>query len=64
LVPGRGYGFIQEDGRTDEIEFHWSALELGNLEQLRVGQYVEFERVPDHRDPRRERAIRIRLVGG
>ena len=57
-----GYGFIEEEGHTDEIEFHSSALEKLTIEQLRPGQFVEFEKASDHRNPGRERAISVRLI--
>jgi cold shock CspA family protein len=62
LVPYQGYGFILEDGKAEEIEFHWSAVAAGRLDQLRVGQRVEFERRPDPRDDSRTRAVNVRLV--
>jgi cold shock CspA family protein len=62
LFPDRAYGFIEEEGHADEIEFHSSALEKLGIEQLSPGQLVEFEKVSDHRNPGRERAISVRLV--
>ena len=62
LMHGQGYGFILEDGQAEEIEFHWSAVLAGRLEQLEVGQRVEFDKRPDQRDVSRIRAINVRLV--
>jgi cold shock CspA family protein len=62
LFPDRGYGFIEEEAHTDEVEFHWTALQGLAMEQLRPGQYVEFEKVIDHRSPDRERAVAVRLI--
>jgi cold shock CspA family protein len=61
-MPDRGYGFILEDGQAEEIEFHWSAVAAGRLEQLHVGQRVEFDRRPDQRDESRIRAVNVRIV--
>jgi cold shock CspA family protein len=63
LVVDRGFGFVVEDGQSEEIEFHRSAIETGSLEQLHEGQRVEFERRADHRDEGRFRAVNVRLVG-
>ena len=62
ILRDGGYGFILEDGQRDEIEFHWSALAAGRLDQLRVGQRVEFDKRPDQRNESRTRAINVRLV--
>jgi cold shock CspA family protein len=62
LVHDQGYGFILEDGRAEEIEFHWSAVATGSLEQLRVGQRLEFDKRPHQREGGRTRAVNIRLI--
>jgi cold shock CspA family protein len=64
LLIDSGVGFIVEDGQAEEIEFHWTALAAGRLDQLRPGQRVRFETRPDHRDPARSRAFEIRLFSG
>jgi cold shock CspA family protein len=61
LLPGEGYGFILEDGQSEEIEFHWSALKAGRVDQLTLGQRVEFDKRRDHRDEVRLRAVNVRL---
>jgi CspA family cold shock protein len=63
LRPDEGYGFIVEDGRTNEVEFHWSALTAGRFDQLVIGQRVAFDQQPDHRDETRTRAVNVRLIG-
>ena len=62
LMPGEGYGFILESDRLEELEFHWTAVVAGSLEQLAVGQKVEFEERTDHRDEARTRAVNVRLA--
>ena len=62
LMLDQGYGFVLEDGQTEEIEFHWSTMTAGSLEQLRVGQRVEFDKRPDPRDKSRARAVNVRLA--
>ena len=61
LMPGEGYGFVIENGGGDEIEFHWGAVVAGRLDQLNVGQRVEFDKQPDHRDETKSRAVNLRL---
>ena len=64
LIRERGIGFIVEDGQAEEVEFHWTDLAAGTLDQLEAGQRVQFETRPDHRDPARRRAVDVRLSGG
>jgi cold shock CspA family protein len=62
-VRDQGYGFILEDGeQAEEIEFHWTAVIAGYLEQLHINQRVEFDKRPDQRNERKIRAINIRLA--
>jgi CspA family cold shock protein len=63
LVRDRGFGFIRPDGATEDIFFHSSAMAGGIFDQLNEGQTVEFDREPDPRDPKRNRAINVRIVG-
>ncbi len=62
LIVERGFGFIVEDGQSDEIEFHWTAIQEGTLEQMHEGQRIEFERRPDHRSAGRFRAVNVRVA--
>ena len=64
LVASEGCGFILEDGRLEEVEFHWTALTAGSIEQLTLGQSVEFDKRTDHRDASRIRAVNVRLREG
>lgn len=61
LVKDSGYGFILEDDQVEEIQFHWTAVSAGSLEQLTEGQRVEFDKQVDPRDEDRSVAIRVRL---
>ena len=63
IMSDRGIGFIVEDGGREEVEFHWTAVSSGALNQLQTGQRVQFDTQPDHRDDRRRRAVNIRLLG-
>jgi CspA family cold shock protein len=62
LAQDRGFGFIRPDGESDDIFFHTSAVQDGGFESLREGQRVEFEKGADDRDPRRKRALNVRIA--
>ena len=62
VIRDRGFGFIQVEGATEEVFFHSSAVEQPTFDELSEGQQVEFETEPDPRQPRRSRAVRVRLV--
>jgi CspA family cold shock protein len=62
LAKDRGFGFIRPDGESEDIFFHTSAVEGGGFDNLSEGQTVEFEKGKDDRDPRRSRAMNVRVV--
>jgi cold shock CspA family protein len=62
LMIHRGFGVIQEDDQQEELLFHWSAVSAGTLEQLSVGQRVEFQKEADARDPGRNKAVNVQLI--
>ena len=61
LERERGFGFIRPAGASDDVFFHSSAVQGTVFDQLNEGQTVEFEKQPDERDPRRSRAVNVRL---
>ena len=63
LVRDRGFGFIRPEGATEDIFFHSSALQGGVFDQLSEGQNVEFDKEADPRDPKRSRAVNVRIAG-
>jgi len=63
LVRDRGFGFIRPEGASEDIFFHSSALMGGIFDSLNEGQQVEFDREADPRDPKRSRAINVRVTG-
>jgi CspA family cold shock protein len=63
LVRDRGFGFIRPEGASEDIFFHSSALKSGIFDQLNEGQNVEFDKENDPRDPKRSRAINVRVQG-
>ena len=62
LVKDRGFGFIQPADATGDVFFHSTSLAAGVFDQLTEGQNVEFDKEADPRDPRRMRAVNVRLV--
>ena len=39
----KGYGFINEDGKTDDLFAHYSAIQMDGYKTLKAGQPVLFE---------------------
>ncbi len=40
----KGYGFIKQDASSQDVFVHWTAVDgLGDYEELRDGEPVEFE---------------------
>ena len=39
----KGYGFIVEDGKTEDLFAHYSAIKMDGYKTLKAGQPVNFE---------------------
>ncbi|VVN07643.1 hypothetical protein PS664_03634 [Pseudomonas fluorescens] len=39
----KGFGFINEDGKTEDLFAHYSAIIMDGYKTLKAGQLVEFE---------------------
>ncbi|MDD2063155.1 cold shock domain-containing protein CspD [Pseudomonas sp. 25571] len=39
----KGYGFINENGKSDDLFAHYSAIQMDGYKTLKAGQAVEFE---------------------
>ncbi|KQZ83605.1 MULTISPECIES: cold shock domain-containing protein CspD [unclassified Pseudomonas] len=39
----KGYGFINEDGKTEDLFAHYSAIQMDGYKTLKAGQSVVFE---------------------
>lgn len=57
LLTDKGFGFIE--GERGDIFFHHSALDGTTIEELNVGQRVEYE---EGRGPKGPRAENVRLI--
>mgnify|MGYP000238773526 CR=1 FL=1 len=42
----KGYGFIVEDGKTEDLFAHFSSIQMDGYKTLKAGQAVEFEKQP------------------
>ena len=42
----KGYGFIIEDGKTEDLFAHFSAIQMEGYKTLKAGQPVCFEKQP------------------
>ncbi|GLO16165.1 cold-shock protein CspD [Pseudomonas putida] len=39
----KGYGFINEEGKSDDLFAHYSAIQMDGYRTLKAGQAVEFD---------------------
>ncbi|MDI3273270.1 cold shock domain-containing protein CspD [Pseudomonas sp. MDT1-16] len=39
----KGYGFINEEGKSEDLFAHYSAIQMGGYKTLKAGQAVVFE---------------------
>lgn len=39
----KGYGFINEDGKTDDLFAHFSAIQMDGYKTMKAGQKVTFD---------------------
>ena len=55
----KGYGFINEDGKTEDLFAHYSAIEMDGYKTLKAGQPVKFEII---QGPKGLHAVKINNV--
>ncbi len=58
----KGFGFISTDELPKDVFVHISAVKSSGLETLLEGQAVEFDLVPDKKDPSRSMAQNLRVL--
>lgn len=56
----KGYGFINEDGKTDDLFAHYSAIQMDGYKTLKAGQAVSFDIV---QGPKGLHAVAISTAG-
>lgn len=39
----KGYGFVNEEGKTEDLFVHYSAIKMDGYKTLKAGQPVKFE---------------------
>ena len=61
LVRDRGFGFIKQEDKSEEVFFHSSSVDQPTFDELNEGQTVEFEVEPDPKDSKRSRAAHVKL---
>lgn len=56
----QNYGFVIPEGTTgEEIFFHRTAVADDGFDELRQGQRVRFEIVPDPRNATKQQAVKV-----
>jgi CspA family cold shock protein len=45
----KGYGFIVEDGCTDDLFAHFSSIQMEGYKTLKAGQSVTFDKQPSNK---------------
>ncbi|WP_274603763.1 MULTISPECIES: cold shock domain-containing protein CspD [unclassified Pseudomonas] len=56
----KGYGFIIEDGQTEDLFAHFSAITMEGYKTLKAGQAVAFEII---QGPKGLHAVKIQAAG-
>ncbi|MDU9403406.1 cold shock domain-containing protein CspD [Pseudomonas sp. zfem004] len=55
----KGYGFINEEGKSEDLFAHYSAIQMDGYKTLKAGQAVTFELV---QGPKGTHAVNIQSV--
>ncbi|ATR83842.1 cold shock domain protein CspD [Pseudomonas sp. HLS-6] len=55
----KGYGFINEEGKTEDLFAHYSAIEMDGYKTLKAGQTVAFDII---QGPKGLHAVKIRAA--
>jgi cold shock CspA family protein len=58
----RGFGFIARDNGGERIFVHVNTLQHASIWAPQFGMRLEFQPVPEARDPRRFRAVDLRIL--
>ena len=60
----KGYGFIQTDGREEDIFVHYSVVEMSGLKTLEEGEKVAFELIESEKGLRAQNVHRLQQPAG
>lgn len=60
--PGKGYGFIAENDGGNDVFVHYSVIQQEGFRKLSEGQKVSYETEPDPHNPKKLRAINVRVL--
>lgn len=61
IVSEKGFGFIRPDGGGDDVFFHFSALVDVSIEDLGLGDHVQFD-IEEGREGKGPRALNIKRL--
>jgi len=61
LITDRGFGFIRPEGQNQDLFFHRSAVEDSSFEDLKEGDFVEFQIERDHLHNENQ-AVRVKVA--
>ena len=59
---GKGFGFISNNDGSGDVFVHFSAIQSDGFKSLSEGQRVTYDTEADSRDPRKMRAINVRVA--
>jgi CspA family cold shock protein len=59
---GKGFGFISNDNGSGDVFVHFSAIQDAGFKSLSEGQKVTYDTEADSRDPKKMRAINVRVA--
>ena len=60
----KGYGFIQTDGREEDIFVHYSVVEMSGFKTLEEGEKVAFELIESEKGLRAQNVHRLQQPAG
>jgi len=62
FLNDRGYGFLKPDDGGKDIFVHMGAVTAAGLNNLAIGQRLQFDIGADRGDPSRQRAVNLKIA--